>query len=396
MKLASSAIQAVLASSQYFVADLFTFNLVNGTVLRYTDSDAPLTVSGQTYLTGLTIKRGSFKQERGIKAQSLQLTIAPQADSYASTNLGSVPFLQAVRLALFDSCSIVWSKFIADAPQSTALGSVPWFQGIVDNATAGRATAVFTCESNAMLLNMQMPRNLYQAGCVHTLGDGGCTVVLANYTNTGGVVVTNVNSVTNNDITTNLGGSFTFTGTTTNGSPNITAISAITGSGLFGGATVTGTGIVASTTLKNYSAGTAVMTKNATASGTITVTYTYPDDVYSLGIITFTSGGNSGVSRTIRRFLNASGEVQFVNTPPNLMLPGDTFKIITGCDKKFNTCSVRFGNLAHNRSMPYVPIPETLYSGGTSSSQVDNSRGRQGGTDGSIPGSNSVPRGYQR
>ena len=37
------------------------------------------------------------------------------------------------------------------------------------------------------LLNIQMPRNVYQSVCLHTVYDGGCALVKATYTVTGSV-----------------------------------------------------------------------------------------------------------------------------------------------------------------------------------------------------------------
>jgi hypothetical protein len=67
-------------------------------------------------------------------------------------------------------------------------------------------------------------------------------------------------------------GTTTFSATTTNTSPNLTAV----GAGAFAGQPISGTGIPANTYLVsvNSVAGTAVMSANATASGTITVTAT--------------------------------------------------------------------------------------------------------------------------
>lgn len=341
--------QAILAGSQYLMVNVFKFTLVSGTTLYYTDTDADISVSGplpgysgpgaQTFLTGIAIVRGNLKQERGIKVQTCDLEMSPQADTYNSTLVAGTGFLQAVRQALFDSAQIQWWRCIFNLPSTqgaqldTSPGGFLRFQGIVDSATAGRQKATLTLASQVSLLDIQMPRNLIQQSCLHSLYDSGCTLSKAAFTVTG-TVSTNLNNITNNDITTNL---------------------------------------------------------------------TQPDDQFSLGIITFTSGQNNGVSRTVRRYLHTSGEVQFVNPPPNVILAGDAFSIVAGCPKTQAACGntnaaigPTFNNLAHNRSFPYVPVPETLYNGGVTSPTLGGARGSQGGMPGgSNWGSNRGGAPYQ-
>lgn len=337
MKTTSLAVSTALAGSQYFIANLYKITLVSqpGSPYYFTDSDFTIVANGITYNTGLTIDKGSFTQERGFKVQSLELTITPQVDNAQAVLFNGVSFLPAIRQALFDSAQTVWSKVImaggtvgnAGFLPTAAVGTpVTWFIGIVDEASAGRFSAKLHATSFSTLLSMSMPRNLLQPGCVHTLGDAGCTKVI------------NVSP-------------FTVTGT-------ITAI--------------------VNTTTNN------VLQSNLTAV----------DDYYSLGIITFTGGTsqNVGVSRTIRRYLNSSGTVQFVNPPPAVMAVGDTFSIQTGCDKSYATCSSRFANTTNFKGFPFVPVPESMYNGGVSNSAAGTPGGQGGGLAGSGPGSRQYNR----
>lgn len=336
MKQASLTIFNALAQSQFFIANLYQFTLQSqpGSPYYFTDSDAPIVALGHTWNTGLTILRGTFKQERGFKVQELKLTITPQTDTGFSfnTNFNGVPFLKAIRQSLFDSALVSWQKVILPGGVSNYGGTltglnVPapllWFSGTVDDAQAGRLSGELNCSSFTTLLSMQMPRNLLQSGCAHTLGDGGCTINLTSATYlVSGTVATNVNTTTNNDITS------------------------------------TTAGLIAKAT-----------------------------DFFSLGIITFTSGGNSGVTRAIRRFINntTSVEVQFVNPPPNVIAAGDTFTLTAGCDKSYGTCSSRFSNTAHFKGFPFVPVPETMYDGGSVNTSVDTTGGQRGALSGSGP-----------
>ena len=84
----------------------------------------------------------------------------------------------------------------------------------------------------------------------------------------------------------------------------------------------------------------------------------FPNGYFNLGTITFTSGPNNGVTRTIKNFTSLDGVetvVPFEFTPQS----GDTFIIYPGCDKQLATCGGVFGNMANFRGCPFIPSPES-------------------------------------
>lgn len=89
------------------------------------------------------------------------------------------------------------------------------------------------------------------------------------------------------------------------------------------------------------------------------------NDYFSLGVLTFTAGPLSGLSFGVKSYANAGGKVTFLRQLPIAPVAGNTFTITPGCDKRQATCSGKFSNLAHFRGYPYVPVPETIYAGGT-------------------------------
>ncbi len=75
--------------------------------------------------------------------------------------------------------------------------------------------------------------------------------------------------------------------------------------------------------------------------------------VYWQGMISFTSGPNMGLSRTIKL---ATGSQLMLHLPlPWMPVAGDLFFAYPGCDKTYLTCQNRFNNTANNRSYPYIP-----------------------------------------
>ncbi|MCU0624551.1 MAG: phage BR0599 family protein, partial [Gemmatimonadaceae bacterium] len=85
---------------------------------------------------------------------------------------------------------------------------------------------------------------------------------------------------------------------------------------------------------------------------------------FDLGIVRFTSGALSGVSRVVRSHVQSGGVLRLVAPLPAAPAPGDGIAVTPGCDKRQATCSSKFSNLARFRGYPYIPVPETLYDGG--------------------------------
>lgn len=301
MKAAGSNTLAALASGQFFKAELYELNLGGSALLRFTDYDLPLRVSGATFASNVIVTRGAISQRVGLDPQTLDIDLAPQLDAPVLPTVSSLPLLQAAKLGLLDGARLKMWKVFMQKP--TAVGqlatntnneSVAWYSGVVADVDVGRQSVHLVVESDLTLLAVQMPRNIIQRGCLHSLFDPGCALVKATFTQAGAVTATGPNSAL--EFTTNL----------------------------------------------------------AAASA-----------YYDLGVITFVTGANAGVSRTVKGHSATNGTVALIAPLPSPVTPGDTFNIVPGCDKQQSTCSAKFSNLAHFRGHPYVPVPETLYDGGS-------------------------------
>jgi uncharacterized phage protein (TIGR02218 family) len=84
------------------------------------------------------------------------------------------------------------------------------------------------------------------------------------------------------------------------------------------------------------------------------------------GQITFTSGNNEGLSMEIKEFRNS--QITLVLPMAYDLSVSDTYSIIAGCDKSFDTCIAKFGNAINFRGEPHVPgIDKMLETAGTRS-----------------------------
>jgi uncharacterized phage protein (TIGR02218 family) len=83
------------------------------------------------------------------------------------------------------------------------------------------------------------------------------------------------------------------------------------------------------------------------------------DGFFNLGKITFNTGLNAGLSRTVKSYAHYATAVAVVNHKfPYQPEIGDEFVIVAGCDKLRTTCANRFHNEANFLGWEYMPVPE--------------------------------------
>jgi len=84
-------------------------------------------------------------------------------------------------------------------------------------------------------------------------------------------------------------------------------------------------------------------------------------DWFSRGRVTFTDGGNAGLSFEVEAQAGASLTLR--RAPPQGVAEGDAFTVTAGCDKRFATCREKFGNGLNFRGFPHMPGNDALMAG---------------------------------
>lgn len=208
MKPTSPELLALLASRQFYAADLWTITLIGGgTVLRYTSGDADISANGFAFSAGgqigpyfdRTDNKAKCSWGVGTDVDTLSVDIIPGA----ATVLGGA-FLTACRQGVFDGADVRLDRAFMPTYGDTSRGVVPYFQGRVAEIDLGRSLSTWTINSYTELLNLQFPRNLAMSSCMNNLGDTACTVNLNSFKSTG----TCGAGATTSQITATLGGSF--------------------------------------------------------------------------------------------------------------------------------------------------------------------------------------------
>ena len=312
MRPCSAALAAFLpASESAVIADLYTFALVGGEVLRWSGFTSALTVpaagfpSGsinagteRSFALGPRFGRSKVTTKIGIEPTELNIEIYATAGDL----VGSLPLAEAVRLGLFDGATVELDRLFAPPQPSasgaldTGLGVLLWFYGRVAECEVGRSTIAVRVKSLLNLLAVQqMPRRLYQASCGHVFGDPMC-----GYDRTAGE---------------NAAG--------------------------------TATGIGAAT----------IAAQTGSSQAQIVTTFSpTPATAYDQGTMTCLTGANAGASRTIS---SVTGGILYQLQPwLSPVAVGDTFQILPGCDHSTATCDATFQNLLRFGGFPYIPPPE--------------------------------------
>jgi uncharacterized phage protein (TIGR02218 family) len=172
MKTASPELVALLNSaSQFLMADLYSITLTTGTVLRYTSADVNITHAGAVFSSrGPLIKRGTTRTVIGLEVDTLDLTVAAGATHL----LDGMPFVAGALSGSLDGASLTLQRAFLTSWASPPVGAVVLFAGRVSDVSGSRTEVKVIVKSDLELLNVKLPRNLYQASCLHTVYDTGC------------------------------------------------------------------------------------------------------------------------------------------------------------------------------------------------------------------------------
>ena len=181
MRAASSELIAYLnalrsqSDARALVADCYTISLRTGLILTYTNADVPISLNGYVYSANSVLVDGlKFKCDVGLNVDQQQITLSARS----TDTVGGIPILQAIRNGLLDGAEIQRERAFLPSWTGAPIGSVILFKGrvgAIDNI--GRTTAQITVNSDLVLLDIDMPRNLYSPSCQHRLYDSGCTLV---------------------------------------------------------------------------------------------------------------------------------------------------------------------------------------------------------------------------
>jgi len=217
MKATATAVTALINAARaasdtpIAFAECFKFTSTIGTVYTWTNVDYPVAYNGYTFsCTGPLVSGLKYKGTVGLDVDKQQIVIAARPTDL----INGAPFLIALRDGAFDGAEIIRYRVFLTAPAGTVVGGVIMFQGKISTVDkVGRTQATVTVASDLVILQYDMPRNLWSPTCVHSLYDAGCGVIRGTYaaSGTAGAGSTSNTILTSVALTQHTQGSLVFT-----------------------------------------------------------------------------------------------------------------------------------------------------------------------------------------
>ena len=193
-EVSAGATIALLLTKTFVKAELYTIYLQGGGVLRYAAGLVDVSVPGGFYWTanavvpdlqqGLGAARAHWKM--GTDVDTWQVALAPRPTDRGGNlwpdTIGNVPWTQAIRAGMLDGSTIQvdravfpsWAGAVRSGLSFRPTGVVTVFKGPTAAIDFDHSATIISIQSRLQLLTQQIPRNVFQAGCRHTLFDAGC------------------------------------------------------------------------------------------------------------------------------------------------------------------------------------------------------------------------------
>lgn len=304
----AASLQTHLDGQEHELAWLILMTRTDGTSYHLTTHPAALVYNGDTYTPTDAISATAIARSEGMSPDNLDVS--------GLLGLGSVTSAE-IRARLFNDAQVwIFHVKYTDDPITNI---IKLDYGHVGEVTLrGDNLYVLQFRSLMQRLDQQVGQS-YSENCPYRVGDADCGVVMlpSDWLGTTAYVVGDVVKATVYD-----GRRYVCTTAGTSGATEPTWNTTITGT--------TSDGTVTWTTFDAFTKESTVST--VTSQREITTGLTDADDYFSNGVLTFTSGLNSGLSFDVKRYQNTSGTVTLIHAAPFTIAASDAFSIEAGCN----------------------------------------------------------------
>src|ERR1051326_2087516 len=158
MRTISSGLADLLATRQFFIADLYTFTLQDGTVLRYTSFDQDISANGRAFSSELGWERTKAKWSVGLTVDTMDVTLHATPDKVVN----DVPVIESIAAGEWDGADVLVERAFMASPGDTSAGTITLFRGwIGDISEIGRIHCKMQLRSKLLLLNTGIPKALF-------------------------------------------------------------------------------------------------------------------------------------------------------------------------------------------------------------------------------------------
>lgn len=195
MKSASGLLIALLATRQFVSANLYMFTDIDDNVYRWTSADRDVITGGNTWSSRgplLDTAQQTAHWKAGLDVDVWDLMVAPRpfdpvtGSAFPDQLLGK-PWVEAARAGALDGSEVLIERaYLPEWPQPYTPSVVPTgklilFGGRAAEIEPTRSGVLIHVRSHLELLNTNVPRNAFQAGCRFTLFGPGCSLDAADF-----------------------------------------------------------------------------------------------------------------------------------------------------------------------------------------------------------------------
>ena len=356
MKTIPIALLNAYRSGSSSLAMCWKLSLTNGSIYGFTESDAPLTVDGLTYLAASGFSPSAFENQTKLAVDNADAIGILDNDVITETDLVA---------GVWDYADV--EVFRVDR-NNIAAGKDIIAKGKLGQVSLQRTT--FRAELRGMSnAYSQAVSKTYQPGCRAIFGDAQCGVDLGPLTVTGTLdSVSESGLVLFDSARTESGpvGSKTITGISKAANAVITSAS----HGIAAGSIVYIAGVVGPTKINgNYYQVLSVATNSFTINFNSLNEPNYVSGgkaslrgdggFFAYGKITMTSGASNGLSMEVKAY--DVGTITLQLEFPLGVAAGDTYTMHAGCGKRWiEDCFTRYNNVINFRGEPFVPGNDQL------------------------------------
>lgn len=151
--------------------------------MSYWATGGDIDYGGHTYLGGPVIERDAVETSIGIDVPSIDVRFFCDINMQLA-RIAGVQLHTAAATGMLDGAELKVERIFSADPGGTILGSVHVFEGRVADTSIDMTSVTMTVRAHTELLDVPIPRRVYEPTCSRTLGDSGCGVNKAAYAQT--------------------------------------------------------------------------------------------------------------------------------------------------------------------------------------------------------------------
>lgn len=357
MKSITTAMAAHLQGETTSLAMLWLLTLQDSTVMGFTNHDLDIVYGGVTFKASTGANMGAIESSADLSTSNLEIDALLTGNDIYQADVEAGRFNHAtVTVSLVNFMDLT-------------MGSVLLQTGITGAFTLQDGQFKAEVRSLNQILQQQMGE-LYTPICRASLGDSRCKVDLTPYTFTG-TVTSLVNASTFIDTSlTQVGPNSSYIDTTGHKIPTVPPytikVAPPTGGAFVSNTSVTHNGgqimgQVSPNPWKDHYvvAPDGTYTFDVHNKGELVdINYVYQIGYFAYGVVKWLTGANAGYEMEVKSF--APQVVTLAMLMPFPIQPGDTYKIVAGCDGQISSCKNRYNNVVNFRGEPYIPGPDFI------------------------------------